>query len=90
MDKRLIFRYRSWTIQSQLCAGCARPSVALELLRLTVRAIDLRIRRRGRGKLAKGNSVNARLQEKHGWGCHERPYRKPTLVAGHKCAKVDE
>jgi hypothetical protein len=46
--------------------------------------------RRGRGKPVKGNSTYARLQEKHGWGCHERPYRKPTLVAGHKCAKVDE
>jgi hypothetical protein len=45
---------------------------------------------RGRGKPVKGNSTYARLQEKHVWGCRERPYRKPTLVAGHKCAKVDE
>ena len=45
---------------------------------------------RGRGKPVKGNSADARLQEKHIRGSRERPYRKPTLVAGHKCAKVDE
>jgi hypothetical protein len=43
-----------------------------------------------RGKARKGNSVYTHLQEKRAWGCCERPYRKPTLVAGHKCAKVDE
>ena len=36
MDKRLIFRYRSWTVKSQVCAGRAKRSVALEMLRLTV------------------------------------------------------
>jgi len=51
---------------------------------------NLRIGCRGRGKPVKGNSTYARLLEKHAWGCRERPYRKPTLVAGHKCAKVDE
>ena len=90
MDKRLIFRYRSRTIQSQVCAGCAKSSAVLELLRLTVQVVWFWPDRRGRGKSAKGNSTYARLQEKHVWGCHERPYRKPTLVAGHKCAKVDE
>ena len=50
----------------------------------------LRVSYRGRGKPVKGNSTYARLLEKHAWGCRERPYRKPTLVAGHKCAKVDE
>ena len=50
----------------------------------------LRVSYRGRGKPVKGNSTYACLQEKHVWGCRERPYRKPTLVAGHKCAKVDE
>ena len=90
MDKRLIFRYRSRTIQSQVCAGRAKPSAALELLRLTVQAIDLRVGRRGGGKPVKGNLAHACLQEKRIWGCRERPYRKPTLVAGHKCAKVDE
>ena len=90
MDKRLIFRYRSRTIQSQVCAGCAKPSAVLEILRLTVQAAWFLPGGRGRGKPVKGNSTDARLQEKHSWGCRERPYRKPTLVAGHKCAKVDE
>ena len=90
MDKRLIFRYRSRMIQSRVYAGRAKPIVALELLRLTVQAAVLRGSRRGGGKPVKGNSVYACLQEKYMWGCRERPYRKPTLVAGHKCAKVDE
>jgi hypothetical protein len=90
MDKRLIFRYRSRTIQSQVYAGRAKPIVALELLRLTVQAAVLRGSCRGGGKPVKGNSVYACLQEKYVWGCRERPYRKPTLVAGHKCAKVYE
>ena len=90
MDKRLIFRYRSRTIQSHACAGWATSSAVLEILRLTVQTSHLRVRGRGRGKPVKGNSTYARLQEKHAWGCRERPYRKPTLVAGHKCAKVDE
>ena len=89
MDKRLIFRYRSRTIQSQVCAGCAKSSAVLELLRLTAQMPAFwQVSRRGKAR--KGNSAHARLQEKHGWGCRERPYRKPTLVAGHKCAKVDE
>ena len=90
MDKRLIFRYRSRMIQSHVYAGRAKPIVALELLRLTVQAAVLRDSCRGGGKPVKGNSVYACLQEKYVWGCRERPYRKPTLVAGHKCAKVDE
>jgi hypothetical protein len=90
MDKRLIFRYRSRTIQSQACAGRATSSAVSEILRLTVQLPGLRVRRRGRGKPVKGNSTYACLQEKHVRGCRERPYRKPTLVAGHKCAKVDE
>ena len=90
MDKRLLFRYRSRTIQSQVCAGCAKSSAVLELLRLSVQMCWFRPARRGVGKPFLGNSTNARLQEKHGWGSRERPYRKPTLVAGHKCAKVDE
>ena len=90
MDKRLIFRYRSRMIKSRVCAGCAKPSAVLEILRLTVQVSWLLSGRRGRGKPVKGNSTYARLQEKQIWGCRERPYRKPTLVAGHKCAKVDE
>jgi hypothetical protein len=89
MDKRLIFRYRSRTIQSRVCAGRAKPIVALELLRLTVQAVVLRVDCRGGGKPVKGNSVYACLQEKHAWGCRERPYRKPTRVAGCESTKVD-
>ena len=91
MDKRLIFRYRSWTIKSQACAGWVRPSAASELLRLSVQvARSFGVGRRGVGKPVQGNSADTRLQEKQAWGCRERPYRKPTLVAGHKYAKVDE
>ena len=90
MDKRLIFRYRSRTIQSVSCAGRVRPSAALELLRLSVQVPGFLVRRRGVGKPVKGNSVDTYLQEKQLTGYRERPYRKPTLVAGHKCAKVDE
>ena len=39
MDKRLIFRYRSRTIKSQVCAGCAKSSAVLEILRLTVQEL---------------------------------------------------
>ena len=90
MDKRLIFRYRSRTIKSRLCAGCAKPSAASEMLRLTAQAVGPSGPIvRGGGK-PQGNSAHARLQEKHVRGCRERPYRKPTLVAGQKSAKVDE
>ncbi len=90
MDKRLIFRYRSRMIKSQVRAGRAKPIAALEMLRLTVQAVDLWVSSRGGGKPVKGNSAYACLQEKRIWGRRERPYRNPTLVAGHKCAKVDE
>ena len=89
MDKRLIFRYRSRMIQSQVYAGRAKPIVALELLRLTVQMAVLRGSRRGGGKPVKGNSAHACLQEKRIWGCRERPYRKPTRVAGCESTKVD-
>ena len=36
-----------------------------------------------------GNSIDPRLLEKPGAECRERPYRKPTLVAGCKSTKVD-
>ena len=79
------------TIKSQACAGWVRPSAASELLRLSVQALDPSgFQGRGVGKPVQGNSADTRLPEKHGWGSRERPYRKPTLVAGQKCAKVDE
>jgi len=92
MDKRLIFRYRSRTIKSQGCAGCVRPSAALEMPRLSVQVpFSSEDVCRGVGKLRlRGNSVDTGLPEKQPWGRRERPYRKPTPVAGHKYAKVDE
>ena len=81
MDKRLIFRYRSRTIQSQACAGRARSSAALELLRLTVqmvRSSDLAIEageslsRAIRLTLASkkstcGDAASARTANRHWW-----------------------
>ena len=90
MDKRLIFRYRSRTIQSQVCAGRATSSAVLEILRLTVQMPHLRVACRGRGKPVKGNSTYACLQEKHAWGCRERPYRKPTQVGKETSPEVNE
>ena len=80
MDKRLIFRYRSRTIKSQVCAGCARPSAVLEILRLTVqvlafgqvaeagespsRAIRLTLASK---KSTSGDAASARTANRHWW-----------------------
>ena len=65
MDKRLIFRYRSWTIKSQAGAGWARSSAALEMLRLTAQAAVLRGQSPRRGKARQGQfDLTPRLQEK--------------------------
>ncbi len=89
MDKRLIFRYRPWTTKSFTGAGCAKSSVVLEIRRLSAQAAVLRGRPPRRGK-AQAIRRTLCLQEKPVKGCQGRPYRKPTLVAGHKYAKVDE
>ncbi len=52
------------------------------------------VRRGGREKwetrrATDGDSIDPRLQEKPGDECRERPYRKPTLVAGCESTKVD-
>ena len=100
MDKRFIFRYRSWTIKSSSDAGWGRSSVALELLRPSSQGTisQAPVRRRaadgtrgvGRPGASLGYSIEPCLQEKPGGGCRERPYRKPTLVAGCESTKVDE
>src|SRR5919197_1089942 len=101
MDKRFIFRYRSWTTKSSPGAGWGRPSVALELLRLSSQAPNGQTPGSPGGRpvgaeewetrrATFGDSVEPRLQEKPGGGCRERPYRKPTLVAGCESTKVDE
>ena len=43
----------------------------------------------GPGATADGDSIEPRLQEKPRAGSRERPYRKPTLVAGCESTKVD-
>jgi hypothetical protein len=54
--------------KSQVCAGRAKRSVVLELLRLSAqRSSTLVVELRGAGK-SQGNSAHARLQEKQTWG----------------------
>jgi hypothetical protein len=95
MDKRLIFRYRSRTSKSSQGAGLGRPSVATEMRRLSVQAgvgPSGRADRRGAGdsNLAGfGDWVEPDLPEKPWGGSRERPYRRPTLVAGYESTKVD-
>ena len=60
---------------SKLAEHCSVRRVALEKWE-TRRATD-------------GDSIEPRLQEKPGDECRERPYRKPTLVAGCESTKVD-
>ena len=36
-----------------------------------------------------GDSIEPGLREKPAWGSRERPYRKPTQVAGCESTKVD-
>jgi hypothetical protein len=60
---------------SKLAEHCSVRRVALEEWE-TRRATD-------------GDSIEPRLQEKPGDECRERPYRKPTLVAGCESTKVD-
>ena len=57
-----------------------------------VRLSPQELRLRGVGDLelpGSGESIEAGLQEKPGVGCRERPYRKPTRVAGCESTKVD-
>jgi hypothetical protein len=58
---------------SKLAEHCSVRRVALEEWE-TRRATD-------------GDSIEPRLQEKPGDECRERPYRKPTLVAGYERTK---
>jgi hypothetical protein len=67
-------------------------SVALELPRLSLQssfgspdALEKWETRRA----TDGDSIEPRLLEKPGDECRERPYRKPTLVAGCQSTKVD-
>ena len=91
MDKRFIFRYRSRTIRSP-GAGWGRSSAALELPRLSLQSPSGSpgvVRGVGNPEGNDGYSIEPCLQEKPGNECRERPYRKPTLVAGCESTKVD-
>jgi hypothetical protein len=95
MDKRLIFRYRSRTSKSSRGAGPGRPSVALELRRLSVQGTGgpsgpAEVRGAGDSNLPGfGDWVEPGLREKPRGGSRERPYRRPTQVAGYESTKVD-
>ena len=68
-------------------AGCGRLSMAMELPCLSSQSSVLEEQEIPRATA--GDSINPRLLEKPGDECRERPYRKPTLVAGCKSTKVD-
>ena len=88
MDKRFIFRYRSRTIKSPFGAGWGRLSAAIghAASKLAGRKPEewgmpwLRPRQ---------IQLTLRLREKPNGGSRERPYRRPTLVAGCENTKVD-
>jgi hypothetical protein len=74
-------------------AGWGRSSVALELLRLSLQVTLGSPDGTEKWEIPRataGDSIDPRLLEKPGDECRERPYRKPTLVAGCKSTKVDE
>ena len=93
MDRRLIFRYRSWTIKSQAVRGRVGRARRLDMVRLSAQGLRLRTGDARGGKASRHRLGRIRLspglQEKPRWGSRERPYRKPTLVAGCESTKVD-
>ena len=93
MDTRLIFRDRSWTIKSQAGAGFGRSSAPIGH-GASKPAVSWSSDQRCEGwetseSCALGDSIDPGLQEKPAWGSCERPYRKPTRVAGCESTKVD-
>ena len=92
MDKRLIFRYRSRTIKSaaQVRGGVGRASPIGDAASKPAVA--------GFGRDARGGQTARRprairlslaSKKSRAAGSRERPYRKPTLVAGCESTKVD-
>ena len=93
MDTRLIFRDRSWMTKSATGAGLGRSSAPIGhgaskpagecLYGDADRGV-------GNHKLSGlWDSIEPCLREKPGMGSCERPYRKPTRVAGCESTKVD-
>ena len=93
MDTRLIFRDRSWTIKSQAGAGFGRSSAPIGH-GASKPAGELVY---GRADREVGNhelpglwdSIDPGLREKPALGSRERPYRRPTRVAGCESTEVD-
>ena len=93
MDTRLIFRDRSWTTKSRAGAGLGRSSAPIghgASKPAGVHAFGCVLRGGGNSEApASGDSIDPGLREKPALGSRERPYRKPTRVAGCESTKVD-
>ena len=93
MDTRLIFRDRSWTTKSRPGAGPGRSSAPIgHGASKPAVAFTFGGWQRGVGNLgapALGDSIDPGLREKPVVGSRERPYRKPTRVAGCESTEVD-
>ena len=93
MDTRLIFRDRSRTIKSPHDAGRGRPSAhtghGASKPAGTVGFIPAATEGWETFGFGRGDSVDPRLREKPCGGRRERPYRRPTRVAGCESTEVD-
>ena len=93
MDTRLIFRDRSWTTKSRGGAGWGRSSAPIghgaskPAGEFSYGGADREV---GNHEVtASWDSIDPGLREKPALGSRERPYRKPTRVAGCESTKVD-
>ena len=93
MDTRWIFRDRSRTIESPHGAGWGRssapighgaskPAGAVGFVPATTEGWET-------WRFGAGDSIESGLREKPCGGSRERPYRKPTRVAGCESTEVD-
>jgi hypothetical protein len=93
MDTRWTFRDRSRTIKSSGGAGPARPSAPIghgaSKPAGAVGVIPGVAEGWETSDLGRGDSVEAGLREKPSGGSRERPYRRPTRVAGCESTEVD-
>ena len=93
MDTRWIFRDRSRTIKSPHGAGQARSSAPIghgaSKPAGVVGHVPATTEGWGTSGFARGDSIEAGLREKPCGGSRERPYRKPTRVAGCESTEVD-
>ncbi len=93
MDTRSIFRDRSRTSKSPRGAGSGRssapighgaskPAGAIGLVPVVAEGWETSC-------FGRGDSIEPGLREKPGGGSRERPYRRPTRVAGCESTEVD-